>query len=810
MTTLAQFAPEAEPGGGARVAPAATPTRELEHRLITPVLAKTEIVRLPGLPILIDQALKASRESSDARAVIEWVALDPTLAARVLQATAVPGQAREAIEFRSLEARAAALGPELLRSLLVHAARSALGPERRSLTARELAGFWMHSLRCALLSRALAERCSYRHPEEAYLAGLLHDFGSFALLTAVPNTFRSLVADQASTDGLGIPEHAGRLGTIHAQIGAALLESLQLPFYAVDAVLLHHAPRAELEGTHLLVRILRCAETLSHPRVPVEQLRAVGELLGISAADISGAEKAAAEAMNAVLRKLGLARPEPGAASGAKPAPVVDMQRLSDTLVMRFVEEAHALEPGAPVGVPAPAPAAAAEGEPDIAAPGWDDALPSARGTMASLVGQLADEAARLEAMAALRSAPDLQSAVSAILPLSGIVTGLQRAVLFAAGAGDWPGWVVDAQGATRFDLALSTRVSRSVVAQAAREARPVCSCTEGRTIRLAGMDLQIARVLGAEEIAALPLLGEQTGCRGVVVFGTSAPRAAGLVERLPFLEDVARLAAGSIAAGEARAPAGEPVERLRSATKRLVHEARNPLTVLKTYLEIARTRAGEGEGLAKELAIASQEVERVAKLLDAISRAGEGEPERTGSSDLNGIIKDLLLVYRDALFGSKGIALSTMLDEHLPPIACDAEGLKQVLLNLLKNASEAVPGGGQVLVGTSDRVNYEGRMMAEISVADNGPGIAPERMNEVFAAPAGTERPDGRGLGLTTSLAIVKAMNGHLVCRSRPGSGTTFSVLLPRGADASAGPSSAPAQRGAGASPPSSHGFDG
>ncbi len=797
MSTSTQSPPERDSGSVRPFASAATPARELEDRLIAPVVNKTEIARLPGLPILIDHALKASRGSPDPRAICEWLVLDPTLVARVLEATADAREARAEVEFRSIEKRVAALDPGLVKSLLIHAASCSLGAERQPLSARELGGFWMHSLRCALLSRALAEICSYRHPEEAYLVGLLHDVGSFALLTAVPNTFRSLVADQAMADEQGLPEHAGRLGTIHAQIGAALLEKLRLPFYAVDAVLLHHAPRPELDGTHLLVRILRCAETLAQPRIAVDQLRAVGELLGITAADISGAEKTAAEQMNAVLQSLGLARLQPGAAAAADasaPASVVDLQRLSDTLVLRFVKEVErppaeeTLASGRPGGEAAPGNAGAQEAAP----PGWADALQSASGTVSSLLGQVVSEATRLEAESVLRSARDVQSAVSAILPLSGVVTGLRRAALFVAGdgAGNWPGWVVDADGAAHFDLELSTAVSRSLVARAAREANAVTSYVEGRTRKLTGMDLQIARILDADEIAAFPLRGDEPGCRGVVVFGTSALKAARLAESLPFLGDVVRLVARSLprpSPGPSADRPGDSAEQLRAATRRLVHEARNPLSVLKTYLEIAKSRAGGGEGLGSELEVASREVDRVAKLLDEIGQPGKQGQPRSGPVDVNRTIKDLLLVYGAALFGSKGIVVSPLLEPGVPPIACDEPALKQVLLNLLKNASEALPSGGQVLVSTSDRVNYEGRMMVEISVADNGPGIAPEKIAELFAGPAGGVRSTGRGVGLTTSLAIVKTMQGHLTCRSRPDSGATFTVLLPRRADASA-----------------------
>ena len=94
-------------------------------------------------------------------------------------------------------------------------------------------------------------------------------------------------------------------------------------------------------------------------------------------------------------------------------------------------------------------------------------------------------------------------------------------------------------------------------------------------------------------------------------------------------------------------------------------------------------------------------------------------------------------------------------------------------------------------MVCTSDHVNYEGRVMVEISVADNGPGMSPEKIAALFAEPGAGARESERGVGLPTSLAVVKSMGGHLLCRSRLGEGTTFAVLLPR--TVAAGPDSSP-----------------
>jgi signal transduction histidine kinase/HD superfamily phosphohydrolase YqeK len=787
------------PGENARGGHAATSSRELERKLIDSVVAKLDVARLPGMPIIIDRALRASRQGRDASQLCEWLALDPGMTYRTLEATTRPSEARAGTDALSLERRAGAMRPELMRLLLMSAVRCSLGPDPGPLSARELGEFWIHSLRVAFLSRALAEACSYKNSEEAYLAGLLHDFGSFALLATVPNTLRSLVATQANAPWGAVPEHAGRLGTIHAQIGAALLGRIGVPFYVSDAILLHHATTAELEGTHPVVRILCCAEALTHSRTPAVPHGAMADLLGASASDVSSAEKSAAEKISAVLRglgRLGLAKPHAGRVASAEPvsAPSPAGQRLTETLVMRFVKEAEqpisgdaSLEGqiGRESGYDENVTDAAAEEE------GWSEALAlhGTNVTAGSILDQMVSEAVQLEAKSLLRSATDLPLAVAAVLPLARVFAGVKCAVLFAESVGtkDWPGWLVEGDGSIRVDLALSTSGS-SRVARAARGAEAVVSLEEGKGSLLTGLDLQIARILGADEIAAIPLTGTDAAARGVLVFGTTAMKTQRFAQIVPFLSDLASLIRQSLSehrTSQAEGRAGDPAEQIRASARRLVHEARNPLSVLKTYLEIARSKTEGGGNLEKELEIANQEVERVSSLLDEIGKPDEALAPRLRSVDVNRMIEDLLRIYGEALFAQKKIALSPMLDASILHVTCDGETLKQVLLNLLINASEALSGGDQVMVCTSDHVNYEGQVMVEISVADNGPGMPPERVAGLFTPGAAGSVETPRGIGLPTSLAGVKAMGGHLLCRSRLGEGTTFAILLPRTVEA-------------------------
>jgi signal transduction histidine kinase len=85
------------------------------------------------------------------------------------------------------------------------------------------------------------------------------------------------------------------------------------------------------------------------------------------------------------------------------------------------------------------------------------------------------------------------------------------------------------------------------------------------------------------------------------------------------------------------------------------------------------------------------------------------------------------------------------------------------------------------VRVRTIDRVNYEGQLMVEITVSDTGSGMSPDVLENVFSQRLTVTRGGERGYGLSNAYTLVKQLGGHLLCRSEPERGTTFTVLLPR-----------------------------
>jgi signal transduction histidine kinase len=111
--------------------------------------------------------------------------------------------------------------------------------------------------------------------------------------------------------------------------------------------------------------------------------------------------------------------------------------------------------------------------------------------------------------------------------------------------------------------------------------------------------------------------------------------------------------------------------------------------------------------------------------------------------------------------------------------VAADPDVLKQILVNLIKNAVEALPDGGHIEIASRGHVNRERRMYAELVVSDNGPGLSPEVMANLFSKVRSTKEGQHRGLGLSIVHGLVQKVGGMISCRSGR-SGTAFEILLP------------------------------
>jgi two-component system, LuxR family, sensor kinase FixL len=212
-----------------------------------------------------------------------------------------------------------------------------------------------------------------------------------------------------------------------------------------------------------------------------------------------------------------------------------------------------------------------------------------------------------------------------------------------------------------------------------------------------------------------------------------------------------------------------------------MAHELNQPLTAVTNYLEAGRqllaTSAGERERLAEMMEKAIGQARRAGDVIRRLRGfVSKRETERR-IQNLNSLVEEALGL---ALVGmrQRGVRTSLELDHNLPPVLVDPVQIQQVLLNLVRNAVEAMEHSArqELTIGTRAIPKHG---MAEVIVADTGPGIAPEVADRLFQ-PFVTTKPTGMGLGLSICREIVEAHHGRLAAAPCPAGGTVFRMTLP------------------------------
>jgi signal transduction histidine kinase len=209
-------------------------------------------------------------------------------------------------------------------------------------------------------------------------------------------------------------------------------------------------------------------------------------------------------------------------------------------------------------------------------------------------------------------------------------------------------------------------------------------------------------------------------------------------------------------------------------AAARLSHEIKNPLMLMGGFASQVRRHLPPDGTDAEKLGIIETEAKRLESLLNEVRDFTRPQPPRIEPRDLNETVGESLALMAEA-FASRGIEVEKRLDPDLPPVPHDEARIKQVLLNLLKNAAEAMDAGGRLSVATAVR---DGR--ATVAVADTGGGI-PEAVRARVFDPFCTTKESGTGLGLAVCQRIVEDHHGDIRFVTSP-EGTTFTLELPAG----------------------------
>ncbi|MBT8126739.1 MAG: HDOD domain-containing protein [Gammaproteobacteria bacterium] len=704
------------------------------HKQAIRLLQKTDIHKLPTLPHVLVQLLETCQDenvSFDKLANI--IQNDPALCVKVISSCG-----NECTSLKNLEKQLSRLGINTIKSIAitsaVHQFFSRSSQQRMDFLKRH----WRHSIYCGCVAEQLAQLTDYQHTGEAWFAGLLHDAGQLVMESAYPDRYTAELTHVDEDENVHTME-SDQLDTTHCHVGAQLFVLRDGHPFLADAIMYHHEPITKILDAHPLVKIINLANLISHDnyRDNTEQAHnAARQLFGLPADLIEKIRANCDEKIGKIAEKFGIATRDIDIDNET-------IDKIMSTDQLKQVKLAEQIR--------------------DIA-----------------MLDGVHQHFSRIDGKRALLKA--LQQNIA-------VLFGINDCILFLYDAADDK---IQATSTTENDphlqhISIPLEPGRSIVTDALLEMRAIHSFNKDPD-NLSILDCQLIDLNNKEGLFCMPLIVHNAAI-GTLLLGIDEAQLPalsnqqGLLKR--FANEIARTISTSLAEfrNQREDHMGiDPEKFLKARAREVIHEVRNPLTIINNYLEILGIQLEGDDPAQQDLATIRAEIQRISTMLENLAQpiSVEADISESVPVDVNGLIADLSHMFQTSLFGAHDIDISLNLDESMPPISTNADAIKQIYTNLVKNAVEALPAEGQIMVYTQDQVNVDGKAHFEICVADDGPGIPAKILPDLFSPVTTTKGEGHAGLGLTIVKNLVNELHGSISCRSSD-KGTSFHILLPR-----------------------------
>jgi len=209
--------------------------------------------------------------------------------------------------------------------------------------------------------------------------------------------------------------------------------------------------------------------------------------------------------------------------------------------------------------------------------------------------------------------------------------------------------------------------------------------------------------------------------------------------------------------------------------TSQIAHELNNPLYGIMNTLELLKTEISAESKRRKILDMALSETVRLTELLRKMLSFSKPDEEEKQPADINEILDEILLLVKKQLL-ENSIRLSTSFFDELGKVYASKNKLRQIFLNMISNAMDAMPEGGTLSISTLGKGEH-----IHIKITDTGLGIREENISKIFDAFFTTkESVKDVGLGLSVCYGFIQEHEGDIRVTSKLGSGTTFTIILP------------------------------
>jgi two-component system sporulation sensor kinase B len=216
-----------------------------------------------------------------------------------------------------------------------------------------------------------------------------------------------------------------------------------------------------------------------------------------------------------------------------------------------------------------------------------------------------------------------------------------------------------------------------------------------------------------------------------------------------------------------------EKLNTLGELAASIAHEVRNPLTVVKGFLQLMqKEEAGKN---FEYLSLVLSELGRAESIINDYLNFAKPQFEKLETFQLANVLSEVVMIL-EPLAVKQGVQLNSELDQSDFALVTDRNQLKQALVNLIKNAIEATSEGGRVTIHYQHDSSH-----ATILISDTGKGMTHEQLSRIGTL-FYTTKDKGTGLGTSVSLKIIETMNGKVAYKSQPGIGTEVTMVLPGG----------------------------
>lgn len=578
--------------------------------------------------------------------------------------------------------------------------------------------FWLRSLVCAHLAENFARKINYKKTDEAYLAGLLHQIGILLLLVNYKENYQPILEQYELTDNFQELEKAN-YGIDHCEVGATLIESWQLDSLMSDAILFQYSDPQELVNSPTLLKIISVARALSSPpdiEAREEDIEKAEQLLQLSQDNTLECLAQALDDSRNILSELGFAADVSFAeATDEDNAHKVRLQK-DDELAQR---------------------------------------IKNITLTYCFLNGE----------------SQNTESLVKE-LRINFDLLFNQKQLVFISLNGEQLTPFNDQKIGKLDEISFFLKDQNSTIVKCLKGRKALDSAAEQCSIA----DNQIIRVMGAECAYFLPVFSGAENV-GVLAIGSSRKELAALKERTPLVRLLLTQIGKKYAAFNW---AKEPEDSISLTDfNKIVHEVKNPLTIINNYLYILGRKLDEDHSAKEEINFIKEEMERVGTIL-AKARNRDQYVSGAKNTDINKLLDELNNFFNNSLYREKSIRTKLNLDTGIPVLQCPENKLKQIFINIIKNAVEALPQSGAIEIATRDNCFQNGEQFIEISIRDNGSGIPANVLKNLFK-PVESTKKGHSGLGLSIVGDLINEMSGTISCYSSEGKGTEFKILLPR-----------------------------